>query len=389
MRQRPTFSDLIALSLVGCGGWDAPAEPVPPKPPVFGLRVVNQHLENADGETVVLHGVNRSGTEYRCISPSAPPDQRFFDGPDSEESVAVIASSWNVNAVRVPLNESCWLGINGAPAQATAAEYQQAILDYVAKLHRYGLTPILDLHWVGPGDHLADRLNPLPDADHAPAFWSDVARTFLDDPDVVLELFNEPFPYGNTDSNSAWSCWRDGCETELGSKRGDTSGEVLYQGAGMGTLLKAVRDTGATHLVLIGGVQYSNSLSQWAELLPADPLGNTAAAWHVYDNNPCIDAECWNGAPATVAGAYPVVATEFGQRDCESAFVEPLMLWLDQHASGYLAWSWNAYGECRSANAPAEPMRYPNPWSLVESYDTGAPNGAYATAVHDHLETFR
>ena len=87
-------------------------------------------------------------------------------------------TTWpNVNAVRVPLNESCWLGINGAPANLSGESYKTAIKNYVLRLHKYDLIPILELHWVGPGTTLATRQQPMPDADHATAFWADVATT--------------------------------------------------------------------------------------------------------------------------------------------------------------------------------------------------------------------
>ncbi|MDI6106017.1 hypothetical protein QLQ12_46375 [Actinoplanes sp. NEAU-A12] len=36
--------------------------------------------------------------------------------------------TWNIHAVRVPLNEECWLGVNGTPS---GPAYQQGIKDYV------------------------------------------------------------------------------------------------------------------------------------------------------------------------------------------------------------------------------------------------------------------
>src|SRR5207237_547296 len=84
--------------------------------------------------TFQLHGVNRSGTEYACVQGFGP-----FDGPSDDASVAAIASWHGVNAVRVPLNEDCWLGINGFPNGGySAAQYQAAIAAYVQQL----VTPI-------------------------------------------------------------------------------------------------------------------------------------------------------------------------------------------------------------------------------------------------------
>jgi len=51
--------------------------------------------------------------------------------------------------------------------RATAKWYQTAIKNYVLRLHKYNLIPILELHWVGPGATLATRQQPMPDADNA------------------------------------------------------------------------------------------------------------------------------------------------------------------------------------------------------------------------------
>ena len=39
----------------------------------------------------------------------------IFDGPVDDASIDAI-KSWNMNAVRVPMNEHCWLNINGVPS---------------------------------------------------------------------------------------------------------------------------------------------------------------------------------------------------------------------------------------------------------------------------------
>jgi hypothetical protein len=59
----------------------------------------------------------------------------------AKPKLAVVAAiaSWHVNAVRVPLNEDYWLGINGVSSSYGGAAYQQAIVNYVNLLNQYGI----------------------------------------------------------------------------------------------------------------------------------------------------------------------------------------------------------------------------------------------------------
>ena len=110
-----------------------------------GLHVVGQQLLDGANNPIILRGVNRSGTEYACIQ-----GWGFFDGPSDLASVQAIAA-WRANAVRIPLNEDCWLNINGAPPAYSGTAYQNAIATYVQTVQAAGLVPILDLHWTGAG----------------------------------------------------------------------------------------------------------------------------------------------------------------------------------------------------------------------------------------------
>ncbi len=297
------------------------------------LHASGGSLIDGQGNTIQLHGVNRSGTEYACVQ-----GWGLFDGPSDDNSLAAIAAWKNVNAVRVPLNEDCWLGINGVSAAYGGSNYQSAISGFVDRILAHGLYPILDLHWTAPGTTVANQQVPMPDQDHSPTFWSQVATMFANRPNVVLELFNEPWPDNNQDSTAAWTCWENG---------GSCSG-VSYQVAGMSTLLTAVRNAGANNFVLMGGVQYSNALSQWVSHVPSDPLKNVGAAWHVYNFNVCNNINCYNNTAGAVLAQYPVVTTEIGEDDCTGNFISGLMTWLDGKQQSYLAWTWNTWGNCMS-----------------------------------------
>jgi len=335
-----------------------------------GLHVVGNRIEDATGTPVFLRGVNRSGSEYRCIQ-----GQGFFDGDCDEASVRAM-TTWGINAVRVPLNETCWLGLSSAQPELAGENYRRAIQSYVHLLHKYALIPILVLHWTHAGDEPAVDLEYMPNADHSLDLWRDVALAFAEDAGVIFEPFNEPFPDRDDSIVEPWRCWRDGCTALTRDKM-----PVPYEAAGMQDLVTSIRGAGASQLILVGGLEYSNDLTGWQEYRPSDPLENLAPAWHIYNNNRCVSPNCWNDAPLALSNDYPIVASEIGQRDCQGNFVGPLMSFLDQHASGYLAWSWNVQGQCQAATQ----MAPGNPWPLIKRFDTAEPNSLYAQTFRDHV----
>jgi endoglucanase len=64
--------------------------------------------------------------------------------------------TWDINAVRVPLNEACWNGESYVKKKYRGTNYRKAVEGFVNLLNRNGLVVILDLHWTdglytGPG----------------------------------------------------------------------------------------------------------------------------------------------------------------------------------------------------------------------------------------------
>jgi endoglucanase len=304
-----------------------------PLPLSGSLRAGGGEILDSDGRPLRLLGVNRSGTEYECVE-----NRGIFDGPSNDGSVAAIAS-WGTNAVRVLLNEDCWLGINGVRGQFGGAAYQDAIYRYVTTLHRRGLNVVLSLIWAAPGGQTANQLNPMPDADHAATFWAQVAKQYAADSGyVAFDLFSEPYPDHDRDSAAAWSCWL----------HGGTCAGVPYEAAGMQTLVSAVRQTGAHNLLVLGGVRYALSLTGWLANEPNDPDHNLAASWHVYDSSDCPSAGCFSTEAGPVIGHVPLIALEFGQTNCDSPFPKVVMAWLNAHHASELAWTWDAWGGCQA-----------------------------------------
>src|SRR5215472_7355809 len=114
----------------------------------------------------------------------------------------------------------------------------------------------------------------MPDLNHDPTFWTSVANTFKSNSSVLFDLFNEPF-------TSSWSCWLNGSTAANASPCND----VGFAAAGMQNLVNTVRATGATNIIMLGGLAYSNDLSGWLANEPTDPLNNLVAAQHIYPTN--------------------------------------------------------------------------------------------------------
>ena len=109
-----------------------------------GLRVSGSSIMNGRGQQAQMHGVNYSGFEYSCL------DGIMNDGPVPPGIAQVNGmKSWNVNSVRLPLNEDCWLGIHGIPAANAGANYQKAVADFVNLLVANDISVIINLHFNG------------------------------------------------------------------------------------------------------------------------------------------------------------------------------------------------------------------------------------------------
>jgi aryl-phospho-beta-D-glucosidase BglC (GH1 family) len=308
--------------------------------------VSGSHLVSGGGQVVTLHGVGVSTTEWSCLSGHA------FEFPTGEASIEAMLS-WHINAVRIPLNEDCWLGINGAPKNIRA--YHVAIRHYVERLNAHGIYVILDLHWNAPGKTLS-KLGPrfagyyeMADEDHSPAYWTSLASYFKNNHAVIFDLFNEP-------RDISWSCWLSGCIAPRG-----------YQTAGMQQLVDVVRATGATQPLMVGGLEgASEDGAGWLANHPIDPLKQLVASVHVYSQS---NTSYFNTNIGSVAKQFPVVMGEIGEFNCGDQALNVILPWADKHGVSYIAWAWWV-GDCE---APA----------LLTNYN-GSPT-AFGIGYREHL----
>jgi endoglucanase len=310
--------------------------------------------------------VNRSGTEYARVQ-----GWGIFAGASNAASVRAIAS-WHVNVVRIPLNEDCWLGINGIKPAYSGARYRDAVLGYVKLLHRYGLYAELSLIWGAPGSYQAAYQPNAPDENHAPAMWASMATTFGHDPDVILS------PWGET--TLGWSCFM---RTECNDQTTFGPDNVRYRDAPMQQAVDRMRGAGSQGVIAIPCLYYANSCgtlpngslyrgSTWLRSRPTDPANQLIAEAHIYAKNLCASAACFNASMAPIIKVVPLIFGETGETydasDCGSRNVSTIMNWADRNGVGYETWTWDTWLTCGA---------------LIRNY-TGTPYSGYGKFVQKH-----
>ena len=361
----------------------------------ISVRVDGNKLVNGSGQQMRLLGVDVTGTESACIQDIGL-SVGASNSPAEDAASAAAIASWHINAVRIPLNEDCWLDINGAPAAYSGTTYQTAIQNWVGALNADGIITILDLQWAAPGSYQSNVQWPMADEDHAPAFWTSVAATFKSDPAVIFDLFNEPYigqsssvtaPTSGT-ASSPWGCWLEGCQVTGGTP------SKTYQTAGMQQLVTTVRATGATQPIMLGGLEYATDPCgrnyNWGDdvacpelaNLPVDPLHQLIISFHTYTTSNDTSVADWNYNLAQFNAAnIPLVTGELGEDDCSTSYIDVYMNWADSHDESYLAWSWTPYSGPQPDACYSSPSRddWTN-WELLQNWggtpSTVTPQGA-------------
>ena len=202
-------------------------------------------------------------------------------------------SELDANAVRVPLNESCWLGSTACrpgsrgavpPGDRRVRRACSSATGCTRCSRSCGARPAAISRPTSPG---------APDRDHSPSVWRSLARTFRHDHDVVLA------PWGETVVDA--DCFLRGgvCEATYGPRNRP------YATAGMQQAVDVMRRAGYTGVIAIPGVDRANDLSGWLAHEPRDPRHQLVAEAHVYGDNVCASTACLDRTLAPVAAARP------------------------------------------------------------------------------------
>jgi endoglucanase len=344
------------------------------------IRIDGSKFRNERNEVIQLRGVSLMGMEYTAIL--------GFNSNDPFDTVTETTWSalktWGINAIRIPLNETSYLGIRcvsafTGPAYNKPGKIQQSdpgnnyktrLREVIDRATEEGLYVILDLHMSAPADaenkvdeitdQCATAANPLPDADHAIAFWTEVASTYKTYPNVLFEVFNNPYIdqwlYFAGNKTAAWKALRDGTVVNYYMPLLPTPKSHLWQSAGIQGIIDAVRRTGATNIVLQSGLSRSSDLELWLTYKAIDPISQTAVAWHAFPNKesewgsacysypgPWCDDRSYKFAATILNAKIPVVVTEFGDKNNDGTvgapFASSLLPQLDGLGISYFAWT--------------------------------------------------
>jgi hypothetical protein len=150
----------------------------------LGIAVSGDKLISTQtGSVVQLLGVSASGFEQGGTS--------FANGVENygnptDPGFAAMAS-WNMNLVRIPLNEDTWLGVHNCTDDGgNSSTLQSNLKQAIANANAAGLYVILDLHWSAPNSFgCPEGQGSMPDEDNTVAFWSSIAAAFKGNPAVI------------------------------------------------------------------------------------------------------------------------------------------------------------------------------------------------------------
>ena len=101
-------------------------------------------------------------------------------------------ASWHMNSFMLALNQDCWLGINGVPARYSGQNYINFVKAQVTAMEADGIYPVLTAQVGEPGTDTPNWSStgngnaPMPDKDHYPLWWEEIANEFKSDPNVIF-----------------------------------------------------------------------------------------------------------------------------------------------------------------------------------------------------------
>jgi endoglucanase len=267
------------------GWWDQPyperfaAARLPKQLGWIGVK--DNHFIDADGQAVILQGVNISDPDK--LESSGHYDRRLFEE----------IRAWGANVVRVPVHPVAWRS-RGKAAYFDLLD--RAVL-WASELDLY---LIIDWHTIG---NLVTQMfqHPMYDTTEQETFdfWRSVAFRYRDVPTVAFfEIFNEPTVRRGTLGSASWPQWK-----------------ALNE-----EIISIITAHEARAIPLVAGFDWAYQLGPIAE----QPIerANIAYVSHPYPgkakaSNGPIEQQ-WDAAFGFATKKYPLIATEIGYMSADA-----------------------------------------------------------------------
>lgn len=178
--------------------------------------------------------------------------------------------------------------------------YLQEVVQAVTQARSLGLNVIVSLQAEPPAGEA--RRCPLPDAG-AERAWLALAPYLAGDPNVMLELYNEP-AVGPT--AAGWQSWLDGGTVSQ-------SGGSSCQAVGMQPLIDAIRGAGADNVIVVPGASEEGTLNGMPQLLDPADLASPQFVYGIHYPATNGSVSTWNRKFGSFAAGHPVIITEWNE----------------------------------------------------------------------------
>lgn len=314
-RSRPALVWAILAFLV-CSALTVLGASVPASAAGLGVRVSGGELDK-DGYPFEPRGFNAIGllTPSWCATTSGQAAATHFGQAELDA-----AKAWNANTLRFQVSQR---GLaDPAVSAADRAAYLQHVVDGVRLARADGFVVVVSMQDQSLG---CGPAHPLPSS-LTTAAWQVLAPQLMDDPDVLLELFNEP---AITNTSAGWAQWRDG-----GVGPTDNLGDVPV---GHQTLVDQLRAMGVRNVLVADGLNKAGRLA--GVPLLRDDLGQVAYGIHPYV---FTAGQSWWDQQWGFLTSAPVLATEWNYLASACSTTAPtvavdLLAYLHAHHIGLLA----------------------------------------------------
>lgn len=261
---------------------------------VAGAMILHPVGARAENQSISLRG-NQFFKDGKPWLPKGIKIEAFNEpaGLRAKSSIASEARSWwgdqEINAIKSVFGSSVVRFAMSQPGLDPKSPiydptYRDELLEAFKLARAAGLVVIPSMD--AQGENGIEGLPCMP-GDSAVRAWKEIALSFVNDPGVMFELFDEPCGTTKPEDRAKWA-------------------------AGTQAIINALRQMGAKNILLVDGLHYARSIDGLPGLLH-DPFPNRLAmAVHPYlSKGWFVSEDQWEREFGAEAAKFPVIASEW------------------------------------------------------------------------------